>query len=63
MKMATNSNLLYNELGRYPLFIERQIRIINHWFKLLNDLNPNRILKSVYNSMKVQTKNDLVATE
>lgn len=57
--MSTNSNALYNELGQYPLFIEPQIRVIKYWFKLLNDLNPNCILKQVYNSMKGQTKNDL----
>ena len=39
--------------------IERQIRIIKYWFKLLNDLNSNCILKSVYNSMKGQTENDI----
>ena len=61
VKMSTNSNALCNELGRYPLFIEQQIRIIKYWFKLLNDFNPNCILKSVYNSMKVQTENDLNA--
>jgi hypothetical protein len=37
---------VYGELGRYPLFISRYIRIIKYWFKLL--YTDNIILRSVY---------------
>lgn len=56
--MSTNSYALYNELGRHPLFIDRQIRIITYWFKLLNDLNSNCILKCIYSCMKARTENE-----
>ena len=38
---------VYGELGRYPLFITRYIRIIKYWFKLLT--TDNIILRTVYN--------------
>ena len=33
VKMSTNSLSLYSELGRYPLFIERNIRIVKYFIK------------------------------
>ena len=33
-KMSTNSLSLYSELGRYPLFIEKNIRIVKYFLKL-----------------------------
>ena len=38
---------IYGELGRYPLFITRYVRIIKYWFKLLT--TDNIILRTVYN--------------
>jgi len=35
------------DLGRYPLFITRYVRIIKYWFKLLT--TGNIILRTVYN--------------
>ena len=57
VKMSTNNYALYNELGRHPLYIERQMRIIKYWLKLATDRNSNCILKSVYNDMKTRTEN------
>lgn len=54
VKPSTNNYALYNELGRYPLIIERHIRIIKYWFKLLQKSETNCILQSVYNCMKIQ---------
>ena len=51
VKTSTNNYAVYKELGRYPLSIERQLRIIKYWFKLLDSANSNCILKQVYNSM------------
>ena len=51
VKISTNNYAVYKELGRYPLIIERQVRIIKYWFKLVDSSNSNCILNAVYNSM------------
>ena len=55
IKMSTNNYALYKELGRYPLIIGRQLRIVKCWFKLKSELNANCILKTVDNCMKSET--------
>ena len=55
VKMSTNNYALYKELGRCPLIIGRQLRIVKYWFILKSELNANCILKTVYNCMKSQT--------
>ena len=57
VKLSTNNYALYTELGRHPLFIERQLRIIKYWFKLSRAANLNCILKSVYDQMRNRTEN------
>ena len=51
VKTSTNNYAVYKELRRYLLNIERQLRIMKYWFKLLDSANSNCILKQVYNSM------------
>ena len=38
--------MVYSELGRLPLYISRNIRIVKYWIKLLN--TDNCILKECY---------------
>ena len=57
VKMSTNNYALYSELGRHPLYIDRQLRIIKYWFKLVTDRNSNCILNAAYNEMKSRTEN------
>jgi len=38
---------VYGELGRYPLYINRFIRMLKYWFKII--LSNNIILHTVYN--------------
>ena len=52
VKQTTNNNALYSELGRYPLLIERRIRIVKYWFNLMRKSERNYIVYSVYNEMK-----------
>ena len=52
VKLSTNTYAVYSELGRYPLIIERQTRMVKYWFSLLQKINVNCILVAVYNSMK-----------
>ena len=60
VKISTNNYAVYNELGRYPLIIERHVRIVKYWFSLLHKSRKNCVLNAVYVSMeqicKVTTK-------
>ena len=44
VRQSTSNVAVYGELGRYPLYINRYIRIIKYWFKLCN--TDNIILKA-----------------
>ena len=46
VKRSTTNMMVYSELGRLPLYISRNIRIVKHWLKLLN--TDNCILKECY---------------
>ena len=52
VKRSTNNNMVYCELGRYPLQISRKIRITKYWLKLLN--SNNRILIAAYGFLYAQ---------
>ena len=43
---------VYGETGRYPLYIQRCIRIINFWDKILN--SENIITKVIYEDMLIE---------
>lgn len=47
VKRNTSSMSVYGELGRYPLYISRYVRIIKYWFKVAN--SDNIIVQKVYN--------------
>ena len=47
VKSNSCSAAVYGELGRYPLYIHRYIRIIKYWFKIKD--SDNIILSVVYN--------------
>ena len=58
VKQTTNNCALYSEVGRYPLSIERRIRIVKYWFNLMRKSENNCIINSVYNEMKINIVND-----
>ena len=58
VKQTTNNNALYSELGRYPLVIERRIRIVKYWFNVMRKSENNCIVNSVHNEMKSNIEND-----
>ena len=58
IKLSTNNYALYTELGRYPLYIERHLRIIKYWFKVSRDESSNIILQSIYYQMRNYTDNE-----
>ena len=46
VKKSTTNMMVYSELGRLPLYISSNIRIVKYWTKLLN--TDNCILKECY---------------
>ena len=55
VKMSTSNMALYSETGRFPLFLDRYIRIIKYWLKICNSDYSNCIVKSVYFMLKDRT--------
>ena len=47
MKNSTNNLAIYSELGRFPLYILRHIRLIKYWLKLFIEKQDNCILHKV----------------
>ena len=47
VNVRTSNAAVYGELARYPLFIDRYVKIIKYWFRLLE--TDNIILNEVYN--------------
>ena len=55
VKLNTCNASVYDELGRYPLYIHRFLRIIKFWLKLVNA--DNMILKTFYNQAFIDSMN------
>ena len=55
VKTTTFSASVYGELGRYPLYICRHVRIIRYWIKIIN--TENFIVKPIYNTMLNDAEN------
>ena len=49
VRKSTINNMVYCELGRLPMYVERQYRMVKYWIKLLH--SENCILKACYNEM------------
>ena len=47
VKQSTNTLALYGELGRFPLYIERHIRMIKYFLKIYTSKSENCILKAI----------------
>ena len=60
--MSTNDTALYGETGRFPLFLDRYIRITKYWLKIANSDYNNCIVKSVYLNLKeeIEKKENIV---
>ena len=48
--MNTPTTAVYGELGRYPLYISRYVRIIKYWFRLIqtDTINMQTVYKISY---------------
>ena len=51
VKQSTNNLAICSELGIYPLIIERKVRIVKYWLKLISNECDNIILNTVYRIM------------
>lgn len=55
--MSTNNLSLYGELGRFPLYIGRQIRIIKYWLNLYQTKYDNCILRTLTADQRQEVEN------
>lgn len=56
VKISTNNLSLAGELGRFPLFIGRQIRIVKYWLRLHGTKSDNCILRTLNNLHRYETE-------
>ena len=58
LKKSTGSMFIYGELGRYPLPVMVQTKIVNYWCKLINSPN-SRLNVLMYNTLHDMYKNNV----
>ena len=51
VKMSTNTMALYGDTGRFPIFVDRYVRIVKYWLKIVKSDYANCIVKSVYTDL------------
>ena len=59
VKTVTNNLLVYAELGRFPLYIHRYIRIIKYWLNLYNKKSGNCLLQAVLRNQRQDTLHEV----
>ena len=50
VKQSTPNCFVYGELGIFPLIVERKVRILKYWFKILNS-SDTCFLRKMYNEL------------
>ena len=56
VKTNTPNTMIYGECGRYPLYIQSQVKVIKYWLRLL-DMPSSRLPRKCYNMMLLYDKN------
>ena len=56
VKQTTNNLSVCGEMGRFPLFIERRIRCVKYWLRLLTEKTENCILSAVCERLMKQVE-------
>ena len=52
VKTSTTNNYVYGELGVYPLYIERQVRVLKYWSKIINPENEKgKFVNCIYKEL------------
>ena len=57
VKKSTNLDGLYGETARYPLLIQRKIKMFKIWIKIINSENDS-FIKSIYNALKYDAESN-----
>ena len=57
VKMSTNNLSLYGEIGRFPLYIGRHVRIIKYWLHLHQSKSDNCILRTLNHVLRKDADN------
>ena len=57
LRKSTTVYILHAELGRVPIEIQINSRMINYWITLVNGDNTNKLSKIMYNKMLDETNN------
>ena len=57
VKSSTSNMAVYGELGRFPLYISRYVRVIKYWIKLMK--SDNVLIKELYLDMMVDANRGL----
>ena len=55
--MSTNNLSLYGEIGRFPLYIGRHVRIIKYWLHLHQSKSDNSILRTLNHVLRKDADN------
>lgn len=50
VKRSTCNEIVYGELGRWPLIVERKVRIIKYWLKIVNN-ETSQLVRNSYMSL------------
>ena len=53
VRQSTPNSYVSGELGEFPLKLDRQIRVIKYWFKVLKSPNES-LIKKVYQKLKLK---------
>lgn len=59
VKVSTCNAAVYGEIGRYPLFITQQVRIIKYFIKLYTKKTENSILVTTMEKMRTLAENNV----
>ena len=58
VRQTTPTAYVYGELGTYPLHIDRNIRIIKYWLKIISSPDTS-LINLVYKQLKQETENNV----
>lgn len=58
VKLSSSNIAIYGELGRYPLYVNRFVKIVKFWFKVIH--SDNCILQQSYSLLLQDLNNDKV---
>ena len=57
VKMSTPTNMIYGELGIFPITVDIQQRVVSFWCKLLNGQDANTLSSNIYSEVYAMHEN------